>query len=328
MNGRKVLFYLIVSGFIALQFSCSNSQRSNETEVHRNILSDVRLGDGIPLDLNVTLRWSVTDGNLFYSQFASTDTFNQQILIPRSLELVKQESNKFDSVDSVFSTQRDLFIEEIKSTLKNGLVEEGIAIHDIIVADIIFPNKFIVAKETVGLKDQELERIRQQKVVNIEKAKALKEQASADGQVQIAQAEAEGKVQEIKAKTEKTRRKAEIAIAETEAQVERMKAKAEADKNRSLAQAEVEKVRDLKNIEVQKKKEMEQIAIDKVAQLDRVEFDKQIQLAKLCQENPTYASFLVNKELASKVGIAVLPTGNEKNVFDNIINHNMPGSIK
>lgn len=326
MKRQNLFSYLLLASILSMQLACNTAQNARtETRVNQNILTEVRLGDGIPLSLHTTLRWTISDSRVFYSQFESPNIFNQEILIPRSLEIAKKTSNKFDSVDSVFSVDRDIYIAQIKNDLTNGLIEEGITVREVIVSDISFPGKFISAKETVGLKEQELERIRQEKVVNIERAKALKEQVSADGQVDIARAEAEGKVQNIKAKTEKTRRKAEVAIAETEAQVERMKAKAEADKNRSLAEAEVEKVRDMKNIDVQKKREMEQIAIDKVKQLDRVEFERQIQLAKLCQENPTYATFLVNKELASKVDIAVLPSGGERNVFDNIINNNMPG---
>jgi regulator of protease activity HflC (stomatin/prohibitin superfamily) len=328
MAGKKLFFYFILISVLALQFSCSKNRLLSETEVHRNLLENVRLGDGVPLGLSVTLRWAVEDRGVFYRQFATADTFNSQILIPRSLELVKQEANKFSSVDSVFSAERDEFIDRIKSVLKTGLVEDGIIIKDVIIADVIFPSKYIGGKEAAGLKEQELEKIRQQSIVNIEKSIAVKEQAKADGEVQIAEAEAESKVQAIKAKTEKVRRKAEIAVAETEAQLERVKAEAEADKNRSLANAEVEKIRDLKNVEVEKKRELEQIAIDKVSKLDKVEYQRQIQFARLCTDNPTYATFLVNKELASKVGIAVLPSGGERNVFDNIINQNMPGNIK
>ena len=246
MTGRKLFFYFVLIGVIALQFSCSKKRLLSETEVHRNLLENVRLGDGVPLALNVTLRWAVEDRGVFYRQFATTDTFNSQILVPRSLELVKQASNKYPSVDSVFSVQRDEFIAEIKSVLKAGLLEEGIIIRDVIIADVIFPAKYIGGKEAAGLKEQELEKIRQQNIVSIERSKAAREQAKADGEVQIAEAEAESKVQAIKAKTEKNRRKAEIAVAETEAQLERVKAEAEADKNRALANAEVEKARDLK----------------------------------------------------------------------------------
>ena len=45
--------------------------------------------------------------------------------------------------------------------------------------------------------------------------------------------------------------------------------------------------------------------------LDKVAMEKEMDYAKLCTENPTYATFLVNKELASKVQIAVLPTGTD-----------------
>jgi hypothetical protein len=36
-------------------------------------------------------------------------------------------------------------------------------------------------------------------------------------------------------------------------------------------------------------------------------------------ENPAYASFMVNKELASKVQIAVLPSGSDANVFGDLL---------
>jgi len=41
--------------------------------------------------------------------------------------------------------------------------------------------------------------------------------------------------------------------------------------------------------------------------------------AKVYAANPAYASFLVNKELASKVQIAVLPLGTDSGVLGNII---------
>jgi hypothetical protein len=47
-------------------------------------------------------------------------------------------------------------------------------------------------------------------------------------------------------------------------------------------------------------------------------------MANLCKENPTYASFIVNRELAAKVDIAVLPAGSDPTVFTDVIQHRMP----
>lgn len=60
----------------------------------------------------------------------------------------------------------------------------------------------------------------------------------------------------------------------------------------------LEEQKALREQEVQKQREIDMLAIEK---------DKTI--AQLCATNPSYASFLINRELASKVQIAVLPTG-------------------
>jgi len=226
-------------------------------------------------------------------------------------------------VDSVFSSHRQIYINEIKQALMTNLGEQGITIKEIILSDIGFPATYTKAMEQVGLKRQEIERIRQMNEVELERATANKKKAEADGQVKIAQAEAQGKLQKIQAQTEKSRRKSELAKAETNKQVLRMEAQAEAEKLKLLAKADLEKKRGLKNLEVQKQEELEQIKINKQRQLDRVAFEQQLELARLCSENPTFASFLINKELASKVEIAVLPTGSDPNVFGGLLNQNM-----
>jgi len=47
--------------------------------------------------------------------------------------------------------------------------------------------------------------------------------------------------------------------------------------------------------------------------------DREKALAVLTAENPTYAAYLVNRELASKVQIAVLPLGTESGVLGNML---------
>ena len=316
-------YYLFLLIFIAFIFSnCENKKTANQNFVHQNYLSDVRLGDGVPLQLTVSIRWELEDVQNFHNQFITMDSFNQVILKPRSLELVKNLSNEFSSVDSVFSIDRQLYINSVKDELLAKLGEPGIVIDEIIISDITFPTSYTKAMEEVGLQRQEIERIRQMNIVELERATANKKKAEADGQVQIAQAEAQGKLQKIQAETEKERRKIELAKAETSKQVQRMQAQAAAEKLKLIAKAELEKKRDLKNLDIQKQRDLEQIQIDMQRQMDKVAFEQQVDLAKLCADNPTFATFLINKELASKVEIAVLPSGSNPNIFGGLLNQN------
>jgi hypothetical protein len=82
----------------------------------------------------------------------------------------------------------------------------------------------------------------------------------------------------------------------------------EAERQRALGEVELEKVAKLKELDVKKQKELDELAVAR----DR-------ETAKVYAANPTYASFLVNKELASKVQIAVLPLGTDSGVLGNII---------
>ncbi len=342
-NTAKMKNLCFLSGLVLILFTACQSNSNESTDapkvpvalstdfVHEHILPEIRLGDGVPLQLDVTLRWNVTDSESFFQRFPSPDTFNLLVLRPRALELLRTTANTFESVDSVFSAHRQAFLAATKEVLISQLGEPQIAIREVIVSNIRFPNSYTKAMEEVGLMRQELERIKQQNTVALARAETSREQANADGQVAIAQAESAGRLQKIQAETEKSRRASELAKAETTAQVTRLQARAEADRQRELAKAEADRQHELAKVEVDRqkalksveaghKRELEQVQIDKQKQLDKVEFERQIELAKLCTENPTYAAFLVNKELASKVEIAVLPTGADANVFGNILN--------
>jgi len=230
--------------------------KSSQDQVHQHLVNKIRLGDGVPLNLNLAIRWKVDDLELFHNQFSTTDTFNLLILQPRTYELISSVANTFGSIDSVFYSQRQLFISEIKNELLEKLGEPGIRIKEVILKDIYFPQSYTLAMEKAGLHRQEIERIRQEKLIQIEEAEAQRQKAEADGKVSIARAEAESKTQKIKAETEKYHRQNELAKAETLAQVDKTKAKAEAERRRVLAQAELDNQRDLKDLELQRTREL------------------------------------------------------------------------
>ncbi len=273
------------------------------------------LGDGVPINMELAIRWKITRPEMILAQFNTIKEFRDNVLNPRGKELIGQVFNEFDSVDSVFSTQRQEFINEVKDALYGSLGEEGVVIKEVICTNINFPETYTDAMEQAGLQRQELERINQEKVIAIAKAEAERSKAEAAAKVEVAKAKAEDSIEKIKAETEKNRRQSMLASAETQKQIALKQAQSEAERKKLLAKVELEKNRDIKKLEVQHEKDLAELEVDKKKKLDMGDFEVQMELAKVFQENPIYASYLVNKELASKVQIAVLPNGSDPNVF-------------
>ncbi|MCB9230857.1 MAG: hypothetical protein H6581_04305 [Bacteroidia bacterium] len=326
--------FVLIPGFLGLCLallltSCSQSSNSptsqSRDQVFSSVIHDIRLGDGVPVSLRLATRWRISDYRTFSAQFSRTTMFDSLVLWPRQFEIANQAATEFPSVDSVFGNQRSKFIATIKEQLLSRLGEDGVEIKEVIISNIQFPAQYTEAKESIGMKEQELERIRQKNIVDVAAAEAAKVKAEADGKVAIVQAKQEGELQKIQSETETHRRQIELARAETERQVIEKQAVAEARKQELLNQAELDKIASLNNLEVKKKRDMDVAGVDQVKLKDKVDFERQIELAKLCQDNPVYASFMVNKELASKVQIAVLPTGQEgSGVFGDILRQGMP----
>ncbi len=310
---RRLLFLLCLLICIILFFaSCQRETTLNHPEQLMGAnFSDVRLGDGVPLSLQLAIYWQAEDTD---AGPARPDTMLSDLLRARGVEIARRVANTYPEVDSVFSTQRENFIADIKESLLLELPAPDLIVKDVIVRNVQFPAAFTTALEDIGLQDLREEQINKQNELDVARAAAQEKKAQADGLVAIAQAEAEGRLQAIQARTESNRRKSELARAETAAAVARTQASAEADR-----------LRQLKAVEVEKQREIEMIAVEKQRELDKVALQQQLELARLCQENPTYASFLVNKELAGNVEIAVLPTGTDANVFGGLFDSRLPG---
>lgn len=337
MRSRGLLFSMLLLVSPLFFFSCEKStepvsenaepkfpEELLRDQVHPFTLSNIRLGDGVPLTLSLSVRWNIGDPEKFLNQFGSCVNYNSLILQPRMLELISQKANTFSSVDSVFSSHRQKFTVAIKDLLVKDLGKDEISVKEIIFTGISFPETYTKAMENSGLQKQELERIQQQNTLDLAQAVANRKKEEADAKVAIAKAEAEGQIAKMKAQTEKSKRESEVAKAETQAQIDRKKAEADAERLKLLAKAELEKKKDLKNLDLQKQRELMQLEVDRKKELDRADFEQKVEMAKVLQENPVYATFLVNKELASKVEIAVLPTGSDPNVFGNLLKNGMP----
>lgn len=309
---RQLLFLL--AGIIIALICCSCGQKApaeRAEQISEISFTDVRLGDGVPVNVQISIYWQ---GEHSEVGPARPDSVLGKLLYARGMETIREISNQFAPIDSVFSTQRDDFIAAIKESLLLRLPEPDLTVRDVIVLDVQFPAAFTQALEDIGLQDLKGQQIVKQNELALAQAAANEKKAVADGEVAIARAEAEGRLQAIQARTENDRRKSEMAKAETAAAVAR-----------TQATAEVDRLRKLKVVEVEKQREIEMIAVDKQRAMDKVAMEQQLELARLCQENPTYASFLVNRELAGNVEIAVLPTGTDMNVFGGLLQSRLPG---
>lgn len=304
--------------FLLLMICCGCQQDQNQNrnqQLSELQFSQVRLADGVALNLRISVYWqAIRPAADTETGPMRPDSVLLQLLQARGTETVREVSNNFTDVDSVFSTQREEYILAIKEELLAVLPEPDLTIHEVIVLDVQFPQSFTQALEEIGLQELRETQIHKQKELALTQAAANEEKAKANGKVAIAQAEAEGRLQAIQARTENDRRKIELARAETAAVVARTQASAEVDRLRKIKVVEVEKQREIEMIEVEKQREM-----------DKVSFEQQIALAELCEKNPVYASFLVNRELAGNVEIAVLPSGTGANVFGGLLQSRLPG---
>ena len=287
--------------------------------VFQTTLTKVQLGDGVPVDLGITVRWRISDVQGFLQQFTDPDTYTTQVLQPKAHELARQVANIYKDVDEVFTTKRDQFVQALKQTWLDNLGETGVLVRDVSLQDVVLPKKYTEAMETVAMKEREIEQIRQQSIAELERSKAAEKKAAADGQVRIIQAQTAGRVSEIEAEAESKRRDSALAKAETEAQVKERDAAAEAKRSQLLAQAETERLRAVAQVDVEKTQSLKDLEVAQQRDMDALTAQREIALAELCTTNPAYATFLVNRELASKVQIAVLPVGTDTSVLGDLL---------
>lgn len=326
MKIAKTLFTSVV--LAALLSSCIQPPKAPvpvaRDQVFKSTLKSVRLGDGVPLNIDVAVRWKINDYITFKEQFESPGKYDSLILSPRELELANDVGNRYTNVDTLFNTQRHAFIKELKQYLLSHLGESGVEIKEVIISDIEFPRSYTDSKEKLAMLEQKLEQIRKEDLLEKQRAKSATEKAKADGQVAMVRAEMDAKVQKIKAETEKSRRLSRLAKAETEKQVARSRAESEADRLKLLAKADLEKKRDIQALDMQKRRDLDNIELSKTQKIEDQKFSNEMKMAKLCSENPVYAKYIVNKELASKVKIAVLPSGQGgSDVFNGLLNNNI-----
>ena len=109
----KTVVFKIISPFITSKIkvitsiglmlalaSCNNQKEEIKTQVlSQTVLKNVRLADGIPLNIQVSTRWEIEDKSTFKTQFKNRVNYDSLVLFPRELELANNVSNQYDNVD-------------------------------------------------------------------------------------------------------------------------------------------------------------------------------------------------------------------------------------
>jgi regulator of protease activity HflC (stomatin/prohibitin superfamily) len=315
MLHKKIL--LVASVLIWCQ--CTNTPTANHLanepeRLTRLRIEQVRLHDGVPLVINADLHWQVSDQAIFGRYHAAPDSFPKWIMLPRAQEVLREYAHNFHSVDSVFFAQRTFFLKGAKQSLIESMQKDGVLVNDVLITSVEFPQSYVSAMEAAGLQRQEMERIKRQTAIAIAEAEGERKKTEAKAQIEIAQEIANAKVRDIQASTENKRRESELNRAETEVQLEAKKTITAAERQRQLDKVELEKVAGQNDLVVQK-----------TQKLDQAEIDRNRELAKVYQEHPEYANFVVNKELAGKVSIAVVPPGQDQTVLNRFLDQTPKG---
>ena len=303
-------FLLLPLALLLSQCTTSNTSRQPD-ELQRLAhfqVGHIRLHDGVPLDMDFNLRWQISDPAAFERLRMVPDSFQKVVMLPRAQEALRTVAHRFHSVDSVFFSQRNYFLQSAKDALLVMLQHDGIVVQEIVVTSLNFPASYVSAMEAAGLQRQELERIKRQTTIAVAEAEAERRKTEAQSRVQIAQEEANARMRDIQASGEERRRAAEVARAETEVQIEAKKAVIAADRQRQMNQVDLEKAT-----------QHQALALEKVRQSDEAEILRTRELAKVYSENPNYGGFVVNKELAAKVNIAVLPANQDQGVLSRFL---------
>lgn len=314
MLHRNAILAFPLAALLLAQCNPSETINGNQEVEHLSNfrIEQVRLHDGVPLTMQIDLRWQTSDPDVFKRFQVPPDSFPKQIILPRTTEALRVFAHNFHSVDSVFFSQRQYFLEQAKETLTNTLQKDGITVSDVIITSIDFPKSYVDAMEAAGLQRQEMERIKRQTAIAIAEAEGERKKTEAQSLIAIAQEQANARVRDIQSSGENSRRLAELNRAETEVQLEAKKTIIAADRQRQMD-----------GVELDKMARQNMLVLQKTRQIDSAEVHRTRELAKVFGDNPDYAGFVVNKELASKVSIAVVPNNPDQGILNHFLDQNI-----
>lgn len=173
----KKLPIIITSFAIVLLLQSSiKSEQDSEVSIPFDFIKDhvleaklaqLRLADGAPISVDLTYRWKVANVDIFRQSFEGVRAFDSLVLKAQPREIADLQTVKFLTIDSVFTTQREEFVEAIRTELQFNLGGNEAIVKEVIVTNLSFPNRYTNALEDNSLKKKEIEVIPYESLMNI-----------------------------------------------------------------------------------------------------------------------------------------------------------------
>ncbi len=172
----KKLPIIITSFAIVLLLQSSiKSEQDSEVSIPFDFIKDhvleaklaqLRLADGAPISVDLTYRWKVANVDIFRQSFEGVRAFDSLVLKAQPREIADLQTVKFLTIDSVFTTQREEFVEAIRTELQFNLGGNEAIVKEVIVTNLSFPNRYTNALEDNSLKKKEIEVIPYESLMN------------------------------------------------------------------------------------------------------------------------------------------------------------------
>ena len=173
----KKLQIIITSFAIVLLLQSSiKSEQDSEVSIPFDFIKDhameaklaqLRLADGAPISVDLTYRWKVAIVDIFRQLFEGVRAFDSLVLKARAREIADLQTVKFLTIDSVFTTQREDFVEAIRTELRFNLGGNKAIIKEVIVTNLSFPTRYTNALEDISLRTKDIEVISYESLMNI-----------------------------------------------------------------------------------------------------------------------------------------------------------------
>ncbi len=173
----KKLPIIITSFAIVLLLQSSiKSEQDSEVSIPFDFIKDhvleaklaqLRLADGAPISVDLTYRWKVANVDIFRQSFEGVRAFDSLVLKAQPREIADLQTVKFLTIDSVFTTQREEFVEAIRTELQFNLGGNEAIIKEVIVTNLSFPTRYTNALEDNSLKKKDIEVIPYESLMNI-----------------------------------------------------------------------------------------------------------------------------------------------------------------
>lgn len=138
----RTLTYIILT-FLLVYSGCEKKSVVRLNHNYSESFTDIKLGDGECIQVEVLIKYEITERFYFRAKYKSLDRYDTLIMKPKCRELISTVMKTYSSSDSLKLVLNKLNV-SLENDLTNGLMEKGIRIIDI---KVWMDNRFSLEQE-------------------------------------------------------------------------------------------------------------------------------------------------------------------------------------